>query len=522
MHIPSLHRRLSALSWIILLKVVMVLAPIGLMFSLLNDHFFITPTLNYRYLPGHRAHVITPKTPAQLLKSADPNLRWRVSVDNFLFSVTIPRLIEAVRVRVRLHPGTQQYVTLDSVGKKGVNTSTIISASVLNKLEWKHVSDKNFTLWMRDKHVDVAQVTEGSGKNAKTRTVTSERAVAQYDSVAAFTAAPPDLRTVGLVGIDRMTFATVANYQPSTTEVSLGHTLRGSHQFYIYAANETLKFSFDKIDLNRSVGTDGVTVRVARVDELKSSNRTWLKTVTVGDDGISGKTGPRGQAQTVSIEIPNAQPGVYFVDISTSEDVLLANMRSLQHDLSFTGRVFLSEGPAYAEANFVPVSLRTNGDSLTFAANHDQGKQEILVATKKYGIQDVKVDHVIRDLQGITSVSFAKGDMIVSSDGLMAFQGFDLLADGARALDIAIPDPDFSSFDYVLADYHPQAADLLEVEQTFRIDDIALSGKTMTLSINSPGLVSSGSTLGLKDLHVTMIRGPFPWGKLWQKLGLKK
>lgn len=508
--------------WLLVAKVVLVSIPVMMFMSLLNNNLFITKFLQYTYHPGHIGRAVAPTTPSELLKTADPKLPWRITVDNFRFNVTIPRLIEKVRVRVRLDSGSQPYVALNVAGAKGADTSTIIRAQALDTLNWKHVSSGKLTLWMRDKHISEQKIIEGSGKNTKTKTVTSERPVTQFNSIEAFRAEPPDMNTVGLVGVDRMTFAKVQNYQPSTRSFNIGHTLRGSHQLYVYAANETFKLSFDKVDLNHSTGTDGVTVRIARVDKLTTSGRTWLKTVKVGDDGVSGKAGPRGKVQPVTVEIPDAAPGVYFIDISTSEDVLLTNFISHQRYLAFNSRVFIAEGPAYAEPKFTPVVMQTNGAAVTLAANHDQGRQDVTVAEKKIAVQDVKVNHVVSDLTGTTTLNIPKGDIIVTSDGVLTFNDFSLLPDGARGADITTSSPDLAAFDYILADYLPRQDNKLEVDQTYQLSDLDLKGKTISFSVNSPGLQTSNATLGLKDIRVTLMRGPFPWDKVWKKVGLTK
>lgn len=521
MHLNLLHRH-KAFPWLIVTKVVLVCIPVILGVALLNDHLFFTQHLSYRYLPGKVGHAVVPKIPAQLLRTADAALRWRISVDSLLVNVTIPRLIEAVRVRVRLNPGTQPYVALTAQAKKGSERTTIIHAAALESLDWKHVHEGNITLWMREKQVTEEKVTTGTGKNAKTTTVTTERPVQQYASVSEFRSNPPDLSMVGLVGLERMAFAKVDGYAPSSSPISVGHTLRGSHQLYVYAANETLQLTFDKRDLNRSSGTDGVTIRVAKVDNLSTTHRTWIKTITVGDDGNSGKNGPSGKSQPVNLELPNVEPGIYLIDIATSTDVLLANMTSRQHLVSFTGNVYIAEGPAYAEASFTPVVMKANGTSVTVAANHDQGKQDVTIGGKKIAVQDVKVNHVVSKLKGETVITIPKGDIIVSSDGLLSFAGATLLPQGAQGIDISTASPDLSGYAYIIADYVPHGKGAWEADQTYAVDELDLKGKTLTFSIDSPGLQASGATVGLKDVRVTFDRGPFPWDKVWKKLGLKK
>lgn len=503
-------------------KAALLLVPIVCLAILINDNVLFSSTTMYSYRPGHRIGPIGPQTPSQLIRTADAALRWRIGVDRFPINIKIPRLIDGVRVRLRLDSVTQPYVTFTSSSKRGSEQTTIVNAAVLNDLDWKHVTEDGVTLWMREKHAAEPSRASATAKTVSTPTAVSGRPVRAYDSISAFRTDPPDLSTVGLVGVERMTVTTVKNYLPTDVPISLGHTLRGSHQLYLYAANETIHIAFDKVDLNRSSGTDRVTVRLAKVDDLKTSSRRWLKTVTVGDDGISGKTGPRGKEQPVEVDVPNAAPGVYYVDIATSDDVLLKNFRTNQHHLSFVGRIFLADGPAYAEASFKAVKILTNGSRITIAANHEQGRQQVLVGGRKYVIQDVKVDHVFSNLGEQTTVDIPKGDIIIVGNGSLSLAGTTPLPYGANTIDVSVTSPDFPGLDYILADYVPHRTGPLTVEQTYSLSDLELQGKTLTFVLDAPGLQAASATLGLRDMRVTMISGDFPWRKVWTALGKKK
>jgi len=522
MHISFLGHKKN-FSWVALIKVAIIAVPVYLVLSLLNHHFFLTSKLQYSYRPGHGTQVVAPKTLAQLLKTADPQLPWRIGVDNFLFTVTIPRLIESVRVHVRLDPGTQPFVALETSGPKAAATSKIISAVALDTLNWRHVSDGQITLWMRDKHISQKKVTQGAGKNSSETVTTTEQSVKQYDSLANFRSQPPNPNIVGLVGLDRMTFIAPPSAKTSGAISVVNHTLRGSHQLYVYAVTNNLSLSFDKVDLNRAVGTDGISVHVGRVADQKASQRTWIKTIKVGDDGVSGKSGPRGKAQAVKVDVLDIEPGLYIVDIVASDDILIEKLTSNQEYLSFSNRVVLAEGPAFAQPTFTPVSLLLNGETVVLSANHAQGKQDVQVAGQKVTVQDVKVNHTVNTLSGTTEVTIPKGDITVTTDGLLAFAGSALLPKGSDIADVSIPTPDFSKYDYIVADYQPRlVGGILEVDQTYAMNDLPLQGKTITFSIQSPGLQASSATLGLHDIRVTLERGPFPWDKIWKKLGLKK
>lgn len=515
----SLFRRENLLR---IIKWFLAAIPIFFFLALFNNNFFLTKTLHYSYSPGQRTHIITPVKLAALIKTADRALPWRLDADSFPFRVTIPRLIEEVRVRVRLVAGTQGDIAFVAHGKKGADLTTIISSALLNTLEWKNITDGDLTLWMRDTHITEETLTQGSGRKKTTKTVKTERAVQQYSSISEFRTNPPtDLKTVATVGFEPLALSRVTDYQPSTVPITIEHTFRGSHQLFVYAANETLRMSFDKIDLNRQNNADELTVRIARTDDPTNNPRHWLKSVTIGDDGMTRAIGRNGKAQLAEIVLPNVTPGTYLIDIVASEDVVFQRLTSNQHVLAFNGRVFIADGPAYGETSFKPVSIITIGDTVTYFANHDQGMQTLVVAGKKHLIQDVKINNVFKGLKGETRVDFAQGDATVSSNGLLTLSPAQLVPPGAQPIDI-FGSPDLTSFDYVLAPYRPKTQNEPFIDQTYNLKSLTLDRKKFTFTIESPGLERSGASLGLKDIRVTFVRGPFPWNRVWENLGLKK
>ena len=253
--------------------------------------------------------------------------------------------------------------------------------------------------------------------------------------------------------VNRLASVVVKGYRPSTAPITINHTFRGSHQIYIYAALETIQFSFDKIDLNRYQGPETLTARIARVERLAAERPTWLKTVTVGDDGVTVAKGRRGKPQRVTLSLPADRPGVYLIDIVASEDVLISNVTSRQRLLAFNGRVFLAEGPAYAKTPFTPISLSTDGTRLAFSANHYPGRQNIEVNGATYALTNVRADQVADGLNGTTTVRVSKGDAIFTSDGLIAVAPAELIPPAVKQQEPKIPAPNTAPSDAALAKY---------------------------------------------------------------------
>jgi len=488
-------------------KIGLALIPILIFLFLVNKNYFLTPKLHFSYKPGGRVGAVKPTDLSVLVHTADRVNPWQITAESFPFAVTFPRAAREVEVRVRLNPSSQKYVTLAATGKNGEVFSKILSSLFLDTLDWNRITNGKISIWIRSENGGSAQ------------------AIRQYSSIAEFQADPPDLKKVTTVGIDPLAFTTIPDYQKAKAPVTLEHSFRGSHQMLVYASNETLHFSFEKVDLNRQKGPDRLLVRVASVRELDDSVTKTIKTLTVKDDGDEQANGKPGPAQKVEISIPNIQTGMYRITITASEDVIFRKVLSAQHTLSFNGNVWFADGPAYGENSFTPLTLRTNGTNLSFNASHSQGKQELFIKDRKYAIQNVKEKVRLEGVGGISSITVAKGDGVFASEGLTAVAPALLLSSPvAQSLNLAAS-PSAAGYDYIVANYQPRENPSSSARATYKFSDLSITGKDLNFSIEAPDVRTNHVTLGLQDIQVTLTRGPLPWKSIWQRaihLGKKK
>lgn len=260
---------------------------------------------------------------------------------------------------------------------------------------------------------------------------------------------PPRTKVV----VPELKFKTVKGYQPSGVTMSIPQTFRGSHKIYVYAAHETLQFSFDKVDLNRYYGPDEMTVRVAKVKTTTVAPKKWKIETFVEDDGIILDQEKHGQSQHVAFSIPVGSSGVYLIDIATNEDVLIERITSRQHLLAFDEQIYLAEGPAYTKTPFAPLTLATDSTTLAFSPNHYTGRQVIRINDQEYYLYNVRADQVVTDLNGTTIVEVPKGDAIFKGDGLFAVWPAELIpiAKSKRVVKVAGTGAWWSTTDNVLA-----------------------------------------------------------------------
>lgn len=481
---------------------ILVLAGVG--FFVLNGNFLLTPTMSFTYHVGGGGRVIAPISPASLVRTADPKIPWRLASDALPFHVLIPRLISAVRVGATVNPGTANYIALRAQGQQGADLSTIVYSQFLNTLDWPHTTHDGLTIWSRPE----------STVNGKTRSIpvyTTLDDLRQHIS---------DSGTVAVAGLQPLSILQVKNYTPSNTPTVLDHALRGSHQLYVYAANEQLRIEFDKSDLNRIEGPDSLTVRVARADAMVGDSRLWLRTVVVPDDGTTSTSGPNGQRQHVNLSIDQVPAGVYVIDIVTNDDVQLSHLTLAQHVAAFNGRLYLAEGQAYGKEPIHPLDLITNGSEITFALYHEQSKQDITVGGKVYPLRDVRVDHVVSALRGTTTIHVPIGDGLFTSDGLISIAPAQLLPGRLPTKVNLLSTPKLDGIDYLVAAYTPLSptTNRVTIDHEYSLNELGLQGKTLTFSILVPDSQSVGATVGVSELRTTWIRGPFPWNKIWSKI----
>ncbi|MBI3572809.1 MAG: hypothetical protein HY092_01250 [Candidatus Kerfeldbacteria bacterium] len=513
---PLHHHRSPRI--VVAMKIVLVAIPIALFFVLVNDKLFFTPTLSFSYRPGQATSVgPTGAVFATLARTSDHPPRWRITTDSFPFHVIVPRLIQSVRVQVRLTRGTAPYIGFQTKSNANGNYSVIASSAFLDKLGWKHVTEGPTTLWMRDKHVGNKKVTVGTGRRAKTVTVATEWPVRQYSSVQDFRLDVPSLDLVATANLDHLALASIPDYRPRAAPTRIDHTFRGSHRLYVFASNEDLHLSFEKRDLNQQAGADALTVFVAKADQLTLYPPTWIKTVTVPDDGNAGTNGVPGPMQHVSLDIPGLGTGVYLVDIVTSQDVVFSRLVSSAHYLAFLGNVTLAEGPDYGQTSLNRVRLLTNGSVLNITDVHAQKKQDVAINGQKLSERERTTSPVASGLTGTTTIDIAIGDVVVSTDRLITVAPAELIPDQTHSLDLS-GTPDLAPYDYLLAEYRPESSDQVLIDQTYQIDDLALAKKTISFSIESPGLKAGNGQIGFEDIRVTLNRGPFPWDKIRKKI----
>lgn len=513
------------ISAVLIIKIVLTLIPVFFVGLILNDNFLLLSRTTFRIGGSAMSSGIIQIDMDHLVRSANKDFSWRITSDILPIKIHIPRSIAAITVKGTVRSdGSQSDILFTAIGSKEKgNMTNRISSGLLNNLDWNRIEDRGLTLWQRSKHYSqrLIELPGSTAKKPLTKIETDEWDVRQYKSINEFFQQPPNAAQVASLGLDAYALVRIDNYRPAAEPLSIRHTLRGSHDFYVYAANEDLHLQFDKIDLNWKTDPSVLAAYVAPVRAMRESAQPWMKTVRVADDGIFGG-GEIGQPQPVDIRIPNVPPGLYLIRIVTSEDVLIKNIVSDQHFFA-TNRLFLADGPAYfSNAPFTPVDLQTNGSQVTLSSSHDLGSQAVKIGDVTYQLAPEKKTVTASNLPGTTQFNLKKGDAVVESDGFISFDQFELPPNQHLNPVTVTQYPNLGSYDYFLADYVPPTGkNSYSFQRTYALSELQLSGidgKTLSFQLQAPALKESDAVLSIDSLSVTLTRGPLPWQKAWSKV----
>jgi len=190
--------------------------------------------------------------------------------------------------------------------------------------------------------------------------------------------------------------------------------LRGKHELYTYIHNETLSLSVSKHDLNWYEGEDELNITVY------SSSGEIVGSMSIPDDGQNSATRTAGNIQTEVLEVPGLRKGIYHIEFTANDDIVIDELRSAQDKLVFGGKMFiLSPADIYVGSG--------KRFSLKFMTLHDEGLQEITIKgnDRTYHTKlDKKNKWVNIKLPPSSSpyhILIPRGDIKVESDAYFAF-----------------------------------------------------------------------------------------------------
>ncbi len=244
-----------------------------------------------------------------------------------------------------------------------------------------------------------------------------------YSSIEEFLENPPTTGRGGSYLISPDLAFTDATYQANPTSGShITTTLRGTHEFYTYAAAETLAVQLTVEDINYTAGEDPVTMSVYYRNQLVDST-------TLIDDGEIGMTGISTGPRQLHLSVPNVSAGVYQIKVATNDDILITAIQSDQERLVVSKSIHLAGTEEYAatgaQLNLAPTMLQSDSNWLTVLAKHPYGVGDLTMYNRLLHVNKVTTPYTWTNPipQYDYTVTLPQNDILALSDSYFALPG---------------------------------------------------------------------------------------------------
>lgn len=267
-----------------------------------------------------------------------------------------------------------------------------------------------------------------------------------YESLEAFLVDPPEREVIATYHDSLDVPYRIEGYVPLGVLQTMNVSLRGFHAMKTYVKDETLRFTFSYMDMNRSEGDDPVRVLVYNEDgQVVSEGRAE-------DDGNISRDAIPSTLQTITVEAHGLPEGVYKIDVNVGTDIFVRSLTTLQQKMVFLNNVYFGDEVAYREPPD-PVSFVTNARNLAFQTRHAEGVQEIVVGEEVVSVAEPFARYTMtRSENALVSASLPLGDMEIQTDGYLALSAEQFFHPDAVRMG-ALTDVDSQGIDYVLTTY---------------------------------------------------------------------
>lgn len=334
-----------------------------------------------------------------------------------------------------------------------------------------------------------------------------------FNDVSDFLDAPPELSRIAtyhaeLPPAKRLPSSWIEGAPASVTNASL----RGFHEFVTVTDGRDVVLDVMYMDMNRNLGADPVIVRLYQDGRL-------IAQAQAEDDGVESDTNASLGRQTLRVEAQKPSSGIVKVELNAGTDIYWRELRLSLPKLTFLSNVTIGDEVGYLPSSR-PVSLVTDAQHLTLFTRHAEGVQTIRVGDRT---QEIAVPHERYEMEsygnGVTTVQIPKGDLVLVTDGLLAFSERAYFDPFPVRLDDRT-DLDKLGVDFVLARYRsPEEANgWFEGSATFDVASLERErplgshgepvgrGESLRFVISAPHMADRDASVELERVEVVFER----------------
>ena len=432
-----------------------------------------------RLLPDERT--------GELYRDSEGVWREPVIADPTYFTLTAPRNFERVDLELVFDPEDIPVVEVGLLMNADSEQYHLkpVYHRLLEELDWPQVREGDVVLYDR---------------------------LGRYETLADFLVDPPPLSEIASYHYAFNRPYVLPGYVPSRQEQKIDVSLRGTHEFLTYIEDEELRFAFEYMDMNRTLGADEVTVLVFdRAGELVASKKH-------ADDGneYADARGSESRAIEVRANVPD---GVYKVILKTNRDVFFRSIRTSQQKMVFLNEVFFGDEVGYQDATR-PRELWTDAKEMTFETPHAEGVQEIVVGRSIVDLREplTPLRAEVRG-EGLVPVRAPHGNVFVRGAGHYVLSESHYFNPDPVRLSWNT-DLEALGITAVIATYTPpgREGDALVGMVGFDTMGAPKVRDAWKFVLSLPGIYEHKGGIELVETRAILHRAPTTWIDLWKKL----
>ncbi len=413
-----------------IIQTLIVLVPISLLLFVGYTYLDLDGEKTVAWEPGEQSafvHGLRPSGRVDTTLKVGGESFARLHGDPIYLSVTPPGNYQTVDVSMWIDPRDQPVVELGATVNASAGQIDLrpISHQIIDKLNWTAVTQGDLLFLQRKK------VYDDLGQFLNDPPSLSEIATYHYD-----------LPEKDLLPRDWLRGRAVRQENVS---------LRGFHEFVAATDGRQFEMEVMYMDMNRNPGEEPVAIRVYQNGEVVGE-------VKADDDGVDQSTNISLERKFLRVEAPGLAPGLVKVELNAGNDVYWRIVNTNTPKMTYSSNVHIGDEVGYLDGER-PVTLYTDAQHLTLFTRHAEGVQtvkvgndevEVAIPHERYNIENKNV--------GITKIVIPRGDMLVVTDGRIAFSKEAFFNPFPVKLDDRT-DLDKLGVNYIVADYEPTTRD---------------------------------------------------------------
>ncbi|MEK7094707.1 MAG: hypothetical protein AAB886_01200, partial [Patescibacteria group bacterium] len=429
------------------------------------------------------AHGLRPTDRVEITENDEGEAVARLRNDPVYFSVTPPGNYESVEVEVEFNPKAQPLVEFGATVNAELGQIDLrpLVHNALDDLLWPSLREGATVLFKKTGKLPKTIDYFLSSRPALSSIATYQYALPEYGRP------PIDWTTGG------------AAFQNTVS-------LRGAHNFVTATDGRDVEVEAEYMDMNRNPGADNVEIRLSVGGKIIASAKAE-------DDGVEKGTNASLGRKTLRLKATGLSPGLVRGEMVAGNDVYWRTIKTSTPKISFLSTVSIGDEVGYL-AKSRPVVFWTNARTLTFNTLHAEGVQTVRVGGQTINISaPLERYEVTRTESDVVRVDIPKGDMSVTTDGLIAFSMSMFFA----PYPIKITDQESVEslgVDAVLATYIPPAGDKWkEASTTFMLGNLEREKGALRFVFSLPHVFDRGTFIEVKKITLIFRRPERSFGE---------